>query len=105
ESATAKQLFEMKHRDDLRGVKLFADERRLLTWSYDKSARVWDTSSGKELLLLKHDEPVIGAMIFARDSRVMTRAGKDVRIWSLDDGKELVKLHHEATARAGGLSN
>ena len=39
------------------------DESRILTWSEDKTARLWDTATGKPIgPLLQHEDYVCGAV-------------------------------------------
>ncbi len=61
------------------GAQFSADESRVLTWTWDGSARLWDSASGGPLTPpLRHDDWVSGAHFSADESHVLT--------WSWDDG-------------------
>ena len=59
------------------------DHRRVLTLSYDKTARVWDMHTGKALSLpLQHARPVHFAS-FTPDGRQFLTCSDVVRVWDL----------------------
>jgi len=62
------------------------DGRRLATASADKTARIWDVSSGQELATVTHNDTVYG-VAFSPDGRRLATASEDktVRIWVLSD--------------------
>ncbi|MFH0944450.1 MAG: WD40 repeat domain-containing protein, partial [Planctomycetota bacterium] len=68
-----------------------ADEKRLATWSQDKTVIVWDTQSWKPICRLKHGGPVVGAA-FDRAGERLATASMDgtVRIWTLPEGRAAV---------------
>ena len=72
------------------------DESRILTWSRDKTARLWDASSGQTLLTLTHQNAVDGA-VFNRDgSRILTWSrDKTARLWDASSGQTLLTLTHQ----------
>ncbi len=71
---------------------LARDGKRILTASYDKTARIWDTQ-GKELAVLKgHTQPVNSALFSDDGKRILTASwDKTARIWDTQ-GKELAVL-------------
>jgi WD40 repeat protein len=71
-----------------------ADESRILTASWDGTARVWDAQTGEELLILSgHTDPVWQAAWNADESRILT-ASEDstARVWDAQTGEELLIL-------------
>jgi hypothetical protein len=68
-----------------------ADESRILTSSWDGTARVWDAETGQGLLTLSAE---INQAIWSRDERRILTAGSDglVRVWDAKTGKELLAL-------------
>ena len=60
----------------------------MLTASYDKTAKIWDTESGKELYTLKrHAEHIISAAFSPDGRRVLTKEEEDntAKIWDTVD--------------------
>jgi WD40 repeat protein len=77
----------------------------VVTGSDDKSARIWETSSGKELAHLRHDGGV-NAVAFSPDGRSVVTGSDDrsARIWETSSGKELARFSHEETVKAVAFS-
>lgn len=67
---------------------------RIVTASYDKTARIWDVSTGREIAILKgHEGPVERAEFSPDGGRVITAARDDTaRIWDADSGTQLFVL-------------
>ena len=70
------------------------DGRRIVTASYDNTARIWDAESGKELHKLKGHSGVVLEASFSSDGQRIITASDDgtARIWDAESGKELRKL-------------
>jgi eukaryotic-like serine/threonine-protein kinase len=82
------------HEDRVRSVAYSSDGARLVTTSYDKSARIWDAATGLEISrLVGHDDRVRSAAFSADGTRVVTGSfDKTARIWDAATGRELVRL-------------
>ena len=67
---------------------------RIVTASYDKTARIWDVSNGREIAVLKgHEGPVERAEFSPDGSRVITAARDGTaRIWDAASGEQLFVL-------------
>src|SRR5262249_32327876 len=67
---------------------------RIVTASYDKTARIWDVSNGTETAVLKgHEGPLERADFSPEGSRVITAARDGTaRIWDAASGKQLFVL-------------
>lgn len=83
---------------------------RVLTWSDDRTARIWDPASRPPDLLktLRHHEPFRGAS-FNDDSSLVLTWSEDgyARIWNTDsdDIQPLALLKHEEGVQGGGFSS
>jgi WD40 repeat protein len=70
------------------------DGKRVVTASFDNTARIWDADSGKEIVLLKGHTDLVESAVFSPDGKRVVTASHDgtVRIWDADSGKEIVLL-------------
>jgi WD40 repeat protein len=65
------------HSDSLFSADLCSDDQRILTWSVDRTARIWDAATGKELARLPHDAPVVFGRFSPDGTRVLTIASRN----------------------------
>ena len=80
------------------GAVFSQDERRVLTWSADSTARVWDSRTGKPVTVpLQHKRYVGGAVFNKDETRVLTwSADGTARVWDSQTGKPVtVPLQHK----------
>ena len=83
---------------------LFADETRVLTWSVDNTARIWDVASGTELAHFEHENFVRGAKLFDGETRLLTWSDDGrARIWDVANGVELARFQHEGSVYGAEL--
>ncbi|MCW5942071.1 MAG: AAA-like domain-containing protein [Fimbriimonadaceae bacterium] len=82
------------------GARFTKDDKRLLTNSFDRTVRVWDTSTGEEIAVLQHPGWVSTAEWFPNDERIVTSCADGfVRVFNPRTGQELIKLKgHEGYA-------
>jgi WD40 repeat protein len=75
------------------------DQSRIVTASWDKTARIWDTATGKEIRVLRGHQGELSSAMFSPDgSRILTAStDRTARIWDAASGAELVLFtgHHE----------
>ena len=90
---------QLEHRPDhlqdndlLTEARFASDSRRLVTASYDRTARIWDAQTGQTLTLLRGHSAFVNGATFSPDGqRVATASGDGtVRIWDAQTG-ELVR--------------
>jgi WD40 repeat protein/DNA-binding CsgD family transcriptional regulator/tRNA A-37 threonylcarbamoyl transferase component Bud32 len=92
------QLF-LLHDAPVNGAVWNANETRLLTWSEDGTARVWDAVTGAPLLTLHHADSVLGAAWNRAETRILTWSNDGTaRVWDAD-GNPLFSLLHTDTVR------
>jgi WD40 repeat protein/serine/threonine protein kinase/TPR repeat protein len=94
------------HTDRVRSIAYSPDGRRLITASYDGTARVWDASTGRQLLILQgHGGPVLSATFSPDGRRVATGSyDKTARIWDAATGRQLLVLPHQDRVRSVAFS-
>jgi WD40 repeat protein len=70
------------------------DGQRIVTGSADKTARVWDATTGKELIVLRGHEGGVKSAAFSPDgSRIVTASDDSTaRLWDAATGTELAVL-------------
>jgi WD40 repeat protein len=61
------------------------DGLRILTASYDKTARIWDAASSRQIAVLRGREDTVSSVAFSPDgSRVATGSwDKTARVWTV----------------------
>ena len=71
------------HEGSVRSAEFSADGLRVLTASYDRTARVWDSTSGAEVARLEGHERELNGAAFSPDGRQVVTAAEDgtVRVW------------------------
>lgn len=84
------------HEGTVQGAIYTADDSRVLTWSYDGTARIWDAATGDVLHVLRHDGHLMGAAFSANGERVLSWSGDGTaRLWDTESGQQFASLLHE----------
>jgi len=70
------------------------DGARIITTSYDRTARIWNAATGEEIAILQGHEHSVMSAAFSRDgSRIVTASiDKTARIWDAATAKEITVL-------------
>jgi WD40 repeat protein/energy-coupling factor transporter ATP-binding protein EcfA2 len=70
------------------------DGKRIVTASYDNTARLWDTETGRSLMELRgHTDAVYSAVYSPDGKRIVTVSSDDTgRVWDAETGQSLVEL-------------
>ncbi|MFN6497512.1 MAG: eIF2A-related protein [Nostoc sp. DedQUE01] len=92
------------HQDSVRNASFSPDGKLIVTASNDKTARVWDTSTGKLLSELKGHQNSVNNASFSPDGKLIVTASDDntARVWDTSTGKLLSELkgHQSAVINA-----
>nr|VFJ75537.1 MAG: hypothetical protein BECKFW1821C_GA0114237_107916 [Candidatus Kentron sp. FW] len=91
------------HDGSILGAAFSKDESRILTWSEDKTARLWGPKAGTqgmtEIARMAHDGEVSGAAFSKDESRILTwngyRGDNAARLWRAGDGTEVARMGHD----------
>jgi len=88
-------------------VAFSPDGTRIVTASWDKTARVWDALTGKPVTSPLEHQAAVSSAVFSPDgTRVVTASDdKTARVWDAATGKPLTKpFEHQATVRSASFS-
>ena len=90
------------HTASVTGAAFSPDMRRLATASSDRTAKIWDVTSGKELLVFFHAGALHG-VAFSRDGTLLATASRDrtARIWNAETGIQRLVLRGHKGAVSG----
>jgi WD40 repeat protein/class 3 adenylate cyclase/tRNA A-37 threonylcarbamoyl transferase component Bud32 len=82
------------HLQGVSSVVFSPDGHRIVTGSFDQTAKIWDVASGRELLTLKGHRDSILSVDFSSDGqRIVTGSGDGTaRVWEAASGRELLTL-------------
>jgi hypothetical protein len=95
------------HTDDVMSVAFSPDGARLLSVGCDRTARLWDVTTGAELFVLRDHRASLTAGVFSRDGGAIATAGgnpcltspsrndpndTDIRVWEIATGRVMARL-------------
>jgi WD40 repeat protein/serine/threonine protein kinase len=82
------------HKGSVLAVATSPDGQRIVTGSWDHTAKVWDGSTGSTLFTLQGHRAEVGAVALSPDGlRIVTGSlDETARIWDASNGRELLKL-------------
>jgi WD40 repeat protein len=82
------------HEGAVQSAAFSPDGTRIVTASYDHTARLWDTSSGRELAVLRGHEGAVNSASFSLDGMRIITASRDstTRLWDAASGREVAVL-------------
>ncbi len=85
---------QLGHSSNVERAAFSPDGTRIVTASYDGTARVWDARTGKELLKLEgHSREIYDAAFSPDGTRIVTASDDGTaRVWDAQTGKELLKI-------------
>lgn len=72
------------HSDVVRAAALDAEERRLVSASYDHTARIWDLQTGKTLKVIGGHSDVVNEAAFSLDGKSVVTVSKDRSVKRFD---------------------
>jgi WD40 repeat protein len=80
------------HENSVLGALLLPDGKRALSWSFDKTLRLWDLEMGNQVgePLTGHEWAVNGALLLPDGKRALSWSGDHtLRLWDLETGYQL----------------
>ena len=92
----------MRHEGPVTGAQFDQDERRILSWSYDKTLRLWDAATGAPIGAPMTHEGSVMARVFDKDERRILSWSDDqtLRLWDAATGAAIgAPMMHEGPVR------
>jgi len=87
----ARPLAQLDHNSSVQAVAFSPDGTKVLTGSFDKTARIWDVTTGLEVHKLNHDGTVYAVAFSPDGTKVLTGSfDKTAWIWPVSD-KDLIE--------------
>ena len=86
------------HEGPVYSVAVTPDGGRIVTGSYDKTARIWDAKTGAEIAVLEGHEGRVNSVVVTPDGARIVTGSQDntARIWDVKTGTEIAVLEgHE----------
>ena len=92
-----------KEADKVVSASFSPDGRQIVTASEDKSARLWNATTGAPLVSLLGHSDAVWSAVFNPSGRLIVTASDDgtARVWDVIDGREITTLR----GHAGGVRN
>ena len=96
------------HTGSVSSVAISPDGERIVTGSFDNTARVWDAITGGQTLTLKGHRGPLSCVAFSRDGQFILSASfdKTVRVWNSHTGRSVLTIKgHTNTVSSAAFSN
>ncbi|MBV9672328.1 MAG: hypothetical protein JO076_05825, partial [Verrucomicrobia bacterium] len=95
EKAVPPLLASFDHQDAVYAATFSPDGARILTASWDKSAKLWDATSGKLIASFAHQGPLSAAVFSPDGARILTAsADRTAKLWDAASGKLIGSIAH-----------
>jgi WD40 repeat protein/serine/threonine protein kinase len=105
EKALSLPITSFNHQDEVVGAAFSPDGARILTASSDKTAKLWDASSGKLIASFNHQDEVKDAAFSPDGTRILTASvDKTAKLWDAASGKLIASFEHQGTVNAAAFS-
>src|SRR5271165_5717057 len=105
EKALSPLIVSFDHQDAVYALVFSPDGARILTASWDKTAKLWNAVSGKLIAAFPHQGAVNSAAFSPDGTRILTAsADKTAKLWTAASGNVIGSFSHEGTVNAAVFS-
>src|SRR5215471_16962394 len=105
EKALPLPIASFNHQDEVVGAAFSPDGSRILTASADKTAKLWDATSGKLIASLDHLRSVLHASFSPDGARILTASmDNTAKLWDVASGKLIASFQHQNWIWHGAFS-
>lgn len=86
----------LTHEMSVIAIAFSPDGGRVVSGSYDGTARVWEVETGREIARMTH-QMWVTAVAFSPDGRMVVSGSDDdtVRVWEAETGREVTRISHK----------
>jgi WD40 repeat protein len=105
EKALPLPIASFNHQDEVVGAAFSPDGARILTASADKTAKLWDATSGKIIASFDHLASVLHALFSPDGTRILTASeDNSAKLWDAASGKLIASFQHQNWIWHGAFS-
>src|SRR5271166_2034289 len=105
ENAMRLPITSYKHQDQVVAAAFSPDGARILTASLDKTAKLWDASSGKLIASFNHQDEVKDAAFSPDGTRILTASvDKTAKLWDAASAKLIASFEHQDEVNTAAFS-
>jgi WD40 repeat protein len=105
EKALSPLIVSFDHQDAIYALVFSPDGARILTASWDKTAKLWNAASGKLIAAFPHQGAVNSAAFSPDGTRILTAsADKTAKLWAAASGNVIGSFSHDGTVNAAAFS-
>src|SRR5262249_28014122 len=98
EKALSLPITSFNHQDEVVGAAFSPDGAQILTASRDKTAKLWDASSGKLIASFNHQDEVKDAAFSPDATRILTASAENTaKLWDAASAKLIASFEHQGT--------
>jgi energy-coupling factor transporter ATP-binding protein EcfA2 len=92
----ASPIASMTHESLVNAVAFSPDGKYVVSGSGDKTARVWESTTGREVARMTH-ESLVNTVAFSPDSKYVVSGSGDntARVWEATTGREVARMNHD----------
>jgi WD40 repeat protein len=84
---TGKKIAVLQHKNLVTSAEFSDDGSRILTASWDKTARIWNAATGEEITTLHHPKPLQLAIMSSDGARIITSSSA----WFSPEGSQIFR--------------
>lgn len=101
EVAQARRTAVLKYKSGLFRIAFSPDGQFMATAGGDRTARIWEVSSGEEVAMMQHKRTV-NAIAYSPDGKFVATASDDgtARVWEVSSGQQVALMNHKRAVTA-----